>query len=483
MNTPGRNDPCPCGSGRKYKKCCLATDSAPVADFLWRKLRRTEGNLIAMLMDYAAKHYGPDAIVEAWDEFSLWNEVPMDHESQPELDTAFIPWFLFNWIPDNAGVEEALHYPEKQVALRYLETGGAKLDAYTRRFIVEICSQPYSFFAVTDIEPGRRMTLKDLLLRREVTVHERLASAILSKGSIIYGRVITLDETSIMVGCAPIAIPATYLTEFIDIRENLERKFGAIDRDMLLEYDIETRSIYYDLREVLHDPAMPQLNNTDGDLLEFTTLHYTLQCTPREALEALASLSLNASADVLLREAEYDAQGGLASIEFPWLKKGNPQHAGWDNTVLGHIEIDGNRLTIEVNSRQRADAIKREVAHRLDRRAVFRNAVIRSTEKLLEDAARKRDAGGNEDVRRKSEELQALPEVQAQLRAMAQQHWKSWLDMSIPALKGQTPREASQSATGRERLEALLLQFEQYSKAPEPFQPDIPALRRTLGLD
>ena len=20
---PGRNDPCPCGSGRKYKKCCI----------------------------------------------------------------------------------------------------------------------------------------------------------------------------------------------------------------------------------------------------------------------------------------------------------------------------------------------------------------------------------------------------------------------------------------------------------------------------
>jgi uncharacterized protein YecA (UPF0149 family) len=22
--TPGRNDPCPCGSGKKYKKCCGA---------------------------------------------------------------------------------------------------------------------------------------------------------------------------------------------------------------------------------------------------------------------------------------------------------------------------------------------------------------------------------------------------------------------------------------------------------------------------
>jgi len=23
---PGRNDPCPCGSGKKYKKCCLGND-------------------------------------------------------------------------------------------------------------------------------------------------------------------------------------------------------------------------------------------------------------------------------------------------------------------------------------------------------------------------------------------------------------------------------------------------------------------------
>ncbi|MBU5428438.1 SEC-C domain-containing protein [Tissierella pigra] len=29
MNTRqkiGRNDPCPCGSGKKYKKCCLGKD-------------------------------------------------------------------------------------------------------------------------------------------------------------------------------------------------------------------------------------------------------------------------------------------------------------------------------------------------------------------------------------------------------------------------------------------------------------------------
>ena len=29
--TAGRNEPCPCGSGRKYKKCCLGKSPAAVA--------------------------------------------------------------------------------------------------------------------------------------------------------------------------------------------------------------------------------------------------------------------------------------------------------------------------------------------------------------------------------------------------------------------------------------------------------------------
>jgi hypothetical protein len=28
LKTTGRNDPCPCGSGKKYKKCHLAEDEA-----------------------------------------------------------------------------------------------------------------------------------------------------------------------------------------------------------------------------------------------------------------------------------------------------------------------------------------------------------------------------------------------------------------------------------------------------------------------
>ena len=145
----GRNDPCPCGSGNKYKKYCLYKAASPVASLGRRKLRRVESELLPALMKHAEKYYGPGAVHEAWDEFTLWDEVPMDAATEPELETLFIPWFLFNWIPDNSELDEDERYPDLQVARHYLEQGSAQIDSYKRQFIEETCSQPHSFFMVT----------------------------------------------------------------------------------------------------------------------------------------------------------------------------------------------------------------------------------------------------------------------------------------------------------------------------------------------
>ncbi len=481
MTKPGRNDPCPCGSGKKYKKCCLAKKATPVADLNWQKMRKTEGELIHALLKHTDRYYGPDAVTEAWEDFSPWEALPMEPDSQPELDTIFLPWFVFNWIPDNVEVDKTDHYPEIQVALHYLEHQGARLDSFRRHFIEAVCAQPYSFFMVTEVMPGKQMTLKDLVLGRELTVHERQASATLRKGLIVYTRIMTMDDHSIMVGCAPIVIPPSYINEIIDFREALTARFPDFGLELLHDYDIELREIYYDIREELRHPALPELHNTDDDHLQMTKLYYTLKCTPREALDALVTLSM-ADADEFIHEGTFDQQGELSSIEFPWLKKGNTQHAGWENTVMGHITIDGGQLTIDVNSQQRADSVKRKITRRLGKRAVFRNALIQSMEKMLEEV-RNNPAASKQSASQESEDLMALPEVQEKIREIANQHWQAWPDKPLPALKGQTPREAARTSSGRERLEALLLQFESRGGEPQPFDPEVDALRQSLGLD
>jgi hypothetical protein len=42
MAKPGRNDPCHCGSGNKYKKCCLAKDEAVECDSLVKAQARRD---------------------------------------------------------------------------------------------------------------------------------------------------------------------------------------------------------------------------------------------------------------------------------------------------------------------------------------------------------------------------------------------------------------------------------------------------------
>jgi tetratricopeptide (TPR) repeat protein len=56
---PGRNDPCHCGSGNKYKKCCLAKDDAAERDSLVKAQARREQPTVAHRHERAAAHRLP----------------------------------------------------------------------------------------------------------------------------------------------------------------------------------------------------------------------------------------------------------------------------------------------------------------------------------------------------------------------------------------------------------------------------------------
>jgi hypothetical protein len=75
------------------------------------------------------------------------------------------------------------------------------------------------------------------------------------------------------------------------------------------------------------------------------------------------------------------------------------------------------------------------------------------------------------------------PELQALEAELARKHWEAWLDTKVPALGDRTPRQAAKSASGRERLEALLASYGQNRVGGRnAFDPDIAALKLKLGL-
>ena len=68
MSIIGRNDPCACGSGKKYKKCCLV--SAEDSDFQYRRFRQVHAGLIPKLTKFAFEIIEPEVVEEAWKEFN-----------------------------------------------------------------------------------------------------------------------------------------------------------------------------------------------------------------------------------------------------------------------------------------------------------------------------------------------------------------------------------------------------------------------------
>jgi len=480
-------------------------------------MRQTEGELIHILMEFAARCYGPDSINDAWDEYTLWQDVPMDPDSEPELDASFPICCLFTWEPDNDGKSESERYPEGPIALLYLEEHADEANLFQRRLIEEMCSQPCSFFMVLDAEPGRNLLLRDIFMEREISVLERTSSKTLVKGQILYTRVVTLDGVSIMVGCAPVAIPADYVNRLFEFRESLKKKLDVIDwgkhgitgdereslmasilSEVLQDHDLELRELYYRSRQRVLDNPLPQVRNTDGEEMQPVELYYELDCSPRNAFDALQSLAIGESEEDLLMDASFDVRGELAAVRFPWLTKGNRAHDHWDNTIMGMLDIKREKLVVEVNSRERAEAIQRKVTRRLGRRAVLKNTLFVSLEAMLADTAESRKHGPDAMLLRtgavprpsspQDEDLMALPEVQQMITDMTSAHWATWPDIPLTALEGKSPREAAATPHGRERLEALLLSLEgdlsrSFGHPPDPFAPDFAALRRELGLE
>ena len=485
MTKIGRNEPCPCGSGKKHKRCCYGKTALPfIPDDAWKqdpewyKIRLTEAEVVEGVFGFGVKQFGEDFLKEAMREFTLWGDYPFD---QRYGDSIFVPWAAFDWIPEIDEIEY-----EQPLALDYLDEQGEQLDDYQQRFIRAACSQPFSFFSVTDVVAGKSLALRDVFLDREFTVKEAQATRKLKRGDIIFARVVPLDDQAVLVGMAPIALPPRDLSWLLDVREDIKKDLRSERLKLNLENlggcDSELRGAYFSAVEFLANPPRTELQNTDGDPISFVKLDYEINCSSQEAFDGLRALSFYQEG--ILDDAIRDENGNLLEANIDWARKGNKKHKNWDNTILGTLTIKGNTLTAEVNSEKRAKKIQSEIAKRLGALATFKSAVHESVGDKLEEIKAQSGTPAFEEARRKQEKFESLPEVQAVVKAQMEAHWEGWYNERIPVLHDKTPLEAARTKAGRERLEALLLDFERRNEdVPHPeLRVDVAAMRKKLGL-
>lgn len=164
MPQVGRNDPCPCNSGRKYKKCCLATDVA-AASFAERA-HQTE----ARALDAAVPCLGDDGEI-LLDEMvyedllgslrakypDMWSDLHPVH--QTILDRHLREWAVAEgvWHTTECGRQRIL-----DMVLQSSEPD-AQLQADERAWLEELGRRPVGLFEVGRQVTPRQIELIDLL--------------------------------------------------------------------------------------------------------------------------------------------------------------------------------------------------------------------------------------------------------------------------------------------------------------------------------
>ena len=140
------------------------------------------------------------------------------------------------------------------------------------------------------------------------------------------------------------------------------------------------------------------------------------------------------------------------------------------NTVIASVRLAGDELTVDVNSAERAAELELLVAGALPDAEVV-DVVAHPFE--LPDQPVRTSAMRPADL--------DDPAIRAVLAEHVAGYEQRWLDESIPALGGRTPRDAAGDPIGREELTRLLASF------PVPGPDDVGVmnpdrLRAALGL-
>lgn len=471
----GRNDPCPCGSGKKYKKCCQDQSVAQPVDDVWHTLRAVDDRLAHQLLKHAKRLYGYEGLYEAWEDFSGGQVGEFDPNSPH--NQAFFPWYLYNWTPETEGIE-ADTSSAPTIAQSYLDRYRKRLSALDIRFLHLVIRQPYSFYEVITCRPGEGFQLRDILLENDVDVLEHSGSQMAHKGDLLFARIIEFDHVGLMVGSGSTLIPPASKPSIIHLRSMMRSQKGRLSIDDLQAWDREIRELYFAIDEHLHMP--PQLRNTEGDPLCMHALYFEVD-SPQYAFDQLKGLASHVDEADLLCEAELDADGQVQEVEFPWLKSGNAKLTELEHTVLGHIHIQGHQLIASVNSKNRADRLKAEIEGRLKGHVRYKATEIQSLMSMLREAKNRPSRQAEEDIAH----VNAQPEIQEQIDQMLDAHWENWVHTKLPALGDQTPFEAVQDADGREMVMALLDDLERREQNPMSGikqQKYIDRARQQLGL-
>lgn len=485
--TIGRNEPCPCGSGKKFKACCLplgrrlaSAAHATVSPGLSERFR--EGLALALSAGVDAVTAEVRAAVALAGELCL---EPAQAEA-PELRPCILAFAAMAELLEENGGEEAelvstflprlpfdvlLDAEGRTVGDLILGREGEALPPAAREALRALVEAEDALCRVE--RAGGKALIADLRSGAKLPAPD----AFRPEGPGMICRLVRHRGTFVPLDAELVDDPEDpwYLEDFeaaLDAGEALAGRLG-----LRLRSRGKAAAMGFELldlpegREEEEPAPVPDIRNAEGHDLVFTTLRWDV------VWEAGVRASLAKVEGLELEETPEGLAGTFVKVQPPKARK-----MPGESLTVGTLKLGEGGLTVETNSSERADRLRKKLDKALGRTVTFRGV---TREPLEEALKRPVDPAELELQDAEQRELMSHPEVREALAKMAREHSLAWCDMVIPALGNRRPRSLVKTEAGRGKVRALLADFErrEAERSGNALPMDLDLIRRELGLD
>jgi hypothetical protein len=444
MTKPGRNDPCPCGSGKKYKQCCLKAGQTETS-------REDRSEAVPRAIKWLTTRH-PQAVREALDEGFFGGLEDDEYEmlqtqhrdSFEDIMINAMEWLLADGIITIKG-------QERRVSELLLGPGGPLFSAKQREWIELLTAKPLRLYEVIGVVPGESIRLKDILFPEHapVLVQEKAGSRQAIKFDLIAARVLPVEGHFELSG-AVYSIPRHRSFDLITIlRHELKGvepdspEFKELVAVIIPDYWLKLFAVPFN---------MPKLvDHVTGEPILLITDYYRVQ-----DWEAL-SLALSDITDI-----EGNREEGWSRL-----------FEGNDGQLRRSVRIEPDkrpdRLKVFYITQKYADEGRSWFEGVAGRSVTFVSREISDPKGML--AQRRPD-----EIRESPTPPQLPPEAITEIiEKHIKQSYADWADQPLPALDNRSPREAIKTPEGLELVKFLLHTYEhgEIQQAQDQHRPPV----------
>ncbi|MBI5360127.1 MAG: SEC-C domain-containing protein [Planctomycetes bacterium] len=480
-NKPERNDPCPCGSGKKYKKCCQPEIRSDIDGIVPADMKtNTPLDAYMTLLNRLIQHvndtaeYDNEAKEFILFEQSISNKLPTGPESGIS-DGLYMGWMYLDWKfglrMETAG-ERFLGSTEfKMMSGKFQTLAGQLVKTYCAFY--EIVETGKNWAVLEELVTGTKWKLNTIDDPEE---HNPVI------GDIWFLRLAGPPESCYMM-MSPYIYTNNNKESIVNSTAMLKNAFiqsleqsippGEFFRKFSKEAIIFwIGQIYgHDITDLLREKPIaekniPELRNTDSEPLRFSETYFRI-LQPTGIAEKLSGV----------RDINYDEQNKI----WVWFEKGNKSIPFFPTTTLGTFRIEGGCLITETNSVERALKLKGKLVKALGSSIAYEKIEAKDFGSMPPIPEEKKA-----EIEQSQRELMANPKIREALNNYIDTYYfDNWINLQLPGLGNKSPADLLETEEGRKKVAGLIdhmATLTAHIKKSDPFYFNFDRLRRKLGL-